>query len=176
MSLAVVGFAASGAVADLHDFPSATSTVVGSVGFVDADEVGYFWSVARGDLVSETFADSNASVTRAIIAVDVPFNGLASGLSVNWDVTLNGTLIDSFSVPDSFLGTVNRDVTFAAIAAVAGAYDVEYRVTNEIPGGDGSHTFAYGDRLLNHSIELIPTPGAAALLGLGALAAGRRRR
>ena len=48
------------------DFPSSDSTVVGSVGFIDADEVGFFWSMQRGDRVSETFTFSGpSSINRA---------------------------------------------------------------------------------------------------------------
>lgn len=175
VAVAVVACAAGSAMADLHPFPSSASTVVGSVGFIDGDEVGHFWSVSRGDRVSETFADPLASVNRAIINVGVPRNSLTSGNFVDWEVSLNGTVVDMFRVDSGFLGTVSRDVMFAPVGAVGGSYDVTYRALNEVPGGGGSHTFAYaGD--FSHSIELVPAPGSAVLLGLGGLALSRRRR
>lgn len=175
IAVAAAGVLAGGAQADLHSFPSASSSVVGSVGFIDGDEIGFFWSVSRGDTVFETFADSYSSVSRAILNVDVPTNALNSGAFVDWEVSLNGTVIDTFRVNEGFLGTVSRDVSFADIPAVSGNYDVRLRVLNEVAGGQGSHTFAYaGD--FQHSIELLPTPSSLALLGLGGLAASRRRR
>ena len=46
-------------------FPSASSTVVGSTGFIDDCQVGYFWSASRGDSVSQTFSSYNGSSTRS---------------------------------------------------------------------------------------------------------------
>ena len=57
------------ALAAVHSFPSDDSTVVGSVGFIDADEIGAFWSVARGDMVEETSADPLISVEQASMSL-----------------------------------------------------------------------------------------------------------
>jgi hypothetical protein len=166
------------ALAGLHTFPSGASTVVGSVGFIDADEIGYFWSTARGDLVSESFADPLASVSRAIFDFDVPTNVLST-VPVNWDVLINGTTIGSFSISPGFTGPVNLDLTFAPIANVGGSYLVAFEVTNEVPVGYGSHTLAYAGEYA-HSVELgvIPAPGAIVLgsIGVGLVSWLRRRR
>lgn len=167
------------ALAGLHAFPSGASTVVGSVGFIDADEIGYFWSAARGDLVRESFADPLASVSRAIFDFAVPVNVLNSGAEVDWNVVINGTPIGDFVIPQGFTGPIHLDLTFAPVANVGGSYLVAFEVTNEVPGGQGSHTLAYtGDYA--HSVELgvIPAPGAIVLGGIGAGLVGwlRRRR
>src|SRR4051812_19346127 len=46
--------------AAVHPFPSAASTIVGSVGFIDSEQVGYFWSANRGDSVAETLSGPGA--------------------------------------------------------------------------------------------------------------------
>jgi hypothetical protein len=147
-SLAIVPSATAASVT--FDFPSDDSTVVGSVGFIDADEVGYFWSAARGDLVSETFAGPNF-VDRAVLSVEVVQNVLNNGAEVDWDIEINGIVVGSFVVPEGFFGPIVRDMSFPRI--VGPMYTVTIRVTNEVAGGEGSHTLAYAGSFA-HSIEL----------------------
>jgi hypothetical protein len=167
-----------GARAGVHAFPSGASTVVGSVGFIDADEIGYFWSAARGDLVSESFADPLASVSHAVFDFAVPGNVLST-VPVNWDVLINGVTIGNFSISPGFTGPVNLDLTFAPIANVGGSYLVAFEVTNEVPLGYGSHTLAYaGDYPHSVTLGVIPSPGAIVLGGIGVGLVGwlRKRR
>lgn len=170
---------APSALAGVHVFPSDDSTVVGSVGFINAEEIGWFWSVSRGDLVSELFVDPLPYVNRAAFDFAVPSNVLNSGAEVDWDVVINGTTIGSFIIPQGFTGTKSLDFSFTQIASVAGAYEVAFVVTNEVPGGYGSHSIAY-DGQYPHSVELsyIPAPGAILLgtIGVGVVGWLRRRR
>ncbi len=170
---------ASAASAGVHTFPSAGSTVVGSIGFIDADEIGFFWSVGRGDSVAETFADPLASVTGATLDLDVVRNVLSGGNQVDWDVRLNGTLIGNFTVAQGFTGPLSPVFAFAPVAPIGGNYTVRLEVTNEVPGGSGSHTFAYAGQF-QHSVTLtgtaVPEPATVAMLGFGALLLRRRRR
>ena len=170
---------AHGALAGVHVFPSDDSTVVGSVGFINANEIGWFWSIARGDMVSESFVDPLPYVNQAAFDFAVPNNVLNSGAEVDWDVVINGTTIGNFIIPQGFTGTKSLDFNFAKIASVAGAYDVAFMVTNEVPGGYGSHSIAY-DGEYPHSVELsyIPAPGAILLgsIGIGVVSWLRRRR
>jgi hypothetical protein len=134
------------------EFPSANSEVVGSVGFIDDDEVGFFWSAARGDRVSENFSGPRV-VRRAILDVEVVQNALNSGAFVDWDLVIDGNVVGSFTVPEGFLGPVHLDVTFPAIRGRHDGYDVTIRVTNEVAPGQGSHTLAYAGAFA-HSVKL----------------------
>lgn len=131
-------------------YPSALSTIVGSVGFIDAEQVGYFWSVARGDSVTETFSGPG-KVKKIILALDIPTNGLNSGAFVNWAVSINGTDVGSFSVVQGQLGPVTHTFTFPK--KTGGTYTVKMRATNEVAGGQGAHTFRYAGTG-QHSVTL----------------------
>lgn len=139
------------AQATLFDFPSDGSTIVGSTGFLDSEQAGYFWSVSRGDSVTESFTGP-AVVWAYALHVDVIENVLNSGAFVNWNVIINGVTVDNFTVAEGFVGTVNRTASFASIPGPG--YTVELRVTNEVAGGQGSHTLRYAG-VGNHQVELI---------------------
>ena len=175
----IVLLQAPGAHAGIHVFPSDDSTVVGSVGFINSSEIGWFWSVARGDMVSESFIDPLPYVNQAAFELAVIDNVLNSGAEVDWDVLVNGTTIGSFIITQGFIGTKSLDFSFAPIASVAGAYEVALVVTNEVPGGNGSHSFAYAGEY-PHLVELsyIPAPGAILLgsIGMGIVSWLRRRK
>ncbi len=162
-----------------HSFPSDDSTVVSSLGFIDGEQIGYFWSAARGDKVQETFADPLPSVGRAVFDFAVPTNVL-SMTSVDWDVLINSTVVGDFQIGVGFTGPTHLDLSFAPIGNIGGQYTVAFLVTNEVPVGDGSHTLAYAGTW-PHSVELfgpaIPAPAALLLVGIGAsLVGGLRRR
>ena len=120
-------------------FPSAGSTVVGSVGFIaGTDFCGYFWSNVRGDLVSESFAGP-ATISGYSIDIDV-LNNLNGGAQCDWEVVINGTVVDTFSVVIGQV-LVSESGTFAPIAGPN--YNVVLRVTNLVFGGGGSNAFRY---------------------------------
>jgi len=144
------------AVFAVFDFPSAGSTVVGSTGFIDADEIGFFWSVARGDRVTETFSTALSSINRAILEIEVVTNVLNSGAFVDWDLEINGVVVGSFTINEGFTGPFTVDVNFSPITGPV--YDVKIRVTNEVAGGEGSHTLAYAGAFA-HSIQLVEGMG-----------------
>lgn len=173
MFAALAVAAVSGAaLADVHTYPSATSAVVGSVGFISPDEVGFFWSATRGDSVQQTLADALPMVTQVKLDLVVPRNSLTAGNSLNWAVELNGTEVGTFSVPSGTTGPISHTFDFAGISS-PGAYTLRVEARNTIPGGGGSHTFSANVRT---TATLLPAPGAAAVLGLGGLMAARRRR
>jgi hypothetical protein len=133
-----------------YAFPSSSSTVIGSVGFIDDVQVGYFWSAARGDSVAETFGGPG-HVKKIILKLDVVDNVLAAGAEVDWTVAINGTDVGSFTVLAGQVGPITEKFSFPEITG--GSYAVKMRVTNEVAAGDGSHTLRYaGDG--PHSVRL----------------------
>jgi hypothetical protein len=138
------------AITPVYAFPSATSTVVGSTGFIDSEQVGYFWSAARGDSVAETFSGPGA-VKKAIFKLDVPYNGLAAGAEVDWTASINGTDIGSFTVLSGESGPKTAKFKFPKIKGPP--YAVKIRVTNEVAGGEGSISLRYAGAG-PHSVKL----------------------
>jgi len=132
-------------------FPSATSQVVGSTGFVNDTEAGYFWSAARGDSVTETFAGGPQTAHKAILKVDVVTNVLSSGNEVDWVWEINGVQVGVFKVKAGFTGAIRKVATGLNISR---PFTVKIRVTNEVPGGGGSHTLAYAGSF-PHFVKLL---------------------
>jgi hypothetical protein len=134
-----------------QEFPSADSTVIGSTGFIDGEQVGYFWSAARGDSVAETFSGKN-KIKKATLKIDVPYNGLVAGAHTDWDVIINGTTVGSFTVTSGQTGAAKYKFKFKKIKG-KGTYDVKIAMTNEVAGGEGSMTLRYAGAPA-HSIKL----------------------
>jgi hypothetical protein len=141
-----------------YAFPSSSSTVVASVGFIDGDEIGYFWSESRGDSVSESFSGPSA-VDGAQLQITVVQNVLNSGAHVDWALDINGVTVTQFSVPEGFTGALTKLAQFAPIAGPN--YNVVLRVTNEVAGGEGSITLAYAGSYV-HCLKLHAAPGPGA--------------
>ncbi len=143
-------------------------------------DLSAFGLVAPGESVILTEAD--ASLFRAdwgLSAAIKIIGGNTTNLGRNDEINLfNGvTLIDRLTFGDqNFPGTIRtQNVTGITLPTNYGTNNVAgwFFSTN----GDiyGSHFSASGD-LGNPGITAIPAPGAVALLGLGGLMMGRRRR
>lgn len=149
-SASLAGPFAIGAQATTFEFPSSSSAVV-SGGGAPAGQVGYFWSTARGDKVSQTFAGP-LSIDHAVLAIQPPTNSLSAGNEVDWTLSINGVDVGSFVVPSGSTTPIVLDRSFAPIAGPS--YAVVLRVTNEVPSGGGSNTFASTGNAGPHSLDL----------------------
>lgn len=185
LALAAVCITANRAQAQVFvgTFPSDSSTVVASVGDLGGGKIGYFWSVARGDKVEETFAGTGLnSVSQLDLLFNVSLNVLASGAQVDWEVRLNGTPVGTWVWHGGDgTGPVNLSYLFAPIFG-GGTYTVGMHVTNEVALGAGSIALAKGGTLTlfeQRQPSVVPEPGALAMLagaGLAGLGLVVRRR
>ena len=103
------------------------------------------------------------------------YNGTLGVIS-SFDVMVNNTNVGNFVLSNP--GVQTYDLTFDNLA-VAGAgagddYTLEIVATSAIPFGAGGWNFRAQEGIA--TLTQVPTPGAAALLGLGGLVAGARRR
>ncbi len=144
-------------------YPSGSSSVIASVGTVSAGEYGYFWSVARGDSIVETFTGTGLPIADQLsLNFKVPYNSLQS--PVNWDVKVNGNTVGSWTwSPSDGTGAFSQTYNFAPI--VGDTYTIGMYVSNEVPSGWGSITVSYGEATLT---SCVPEPSTY-MAGLGAL-------
>lgn len=154
-------------------FPSATSTVVASVG-TSGDQTGWFWSVERGDKVSHTYNSTGLFNASALeLDLSVSYNSLFN-TAVNWDVLVNGVDVGdwSWSSTDG-TGLTRLSFTFDAIAGEFNSLALV--VKNEVPAGDGSIALGLNTQ---GTVTSVPEVSSFALtaMGLVCIAAFARRR
>ena len=160
-------------------FPSSTSTVVSSIGAISATEFGYFWSVSRGDSITETFAGTGLpSVNQLDLAFPITQNFLNGGAQVNWQVSVNGTPVGNWIWKDTDgTGPFTSSYTFPDIAG-AGTYTIGMLVQNEVASGLGSIAIGHGDMTLTGGGTAVPDMSSTLPLlgvGLSALCMFRRK-
>ncbi len=95
----------------------------------------------------------------------INFGGGRSGFEWQGSSLLGGTTYDLY-VNGGYLATLNNNVRYIVTSSNNDIFDV--RLYDPAGGAEG----IWGDAI----VYVIPAPGAAALLGLGGLAAVRRRR
>lgn len=144
------------------DFPSEDATVVGSVGTITPGEFGYFWSMSRGDSISETFAGTGFhAIDQLALDFEVTQNVLNSGASTLWDVFVNNVLVGGWSWLDTDgVGSVNELYSFAPIIG-AGTYDIRMEVTNEVGAGFGSIAIGYPG---SATLTSVPEPASISMI------------
>jgi MYXO-CTERM domain-containing protein len=147
------------------------------------------WQVIGNDLIVQwNRMDAFAATGSGDVTFEAIFHGgvaLGSGASLV-DFVYQDTVFQANQYQND---GGSASIGFANNGVTAGANSVEYG-----PGGGGASSTSdpafgglgmsprvggwvtAGDPTLTHSLSIVPTPGAAALLGLGGLMAGRRRR
>jgi hypothetical protein len=150
VAASLAGPLAVGAQATTFEFPSSSSTVVSS-GAAPAGTVGYFWSKARGDKVSQAFVGPSY-IEHATLTVQPSSNALTSGAEVDWTVSINSVDIGSFVVPSGTTSPITFERSFTAMPGPN--YAVEMRVTNEVGSGQGSISLPSTGGTGSHSLDL----------------------
>ncbi|WP_235923045.1 PEP-CTERM sorting domain-containing protein [Rugamonas aquatica] len=157
-------------------FPTAGSTVVSSVGFLTPTEIGYFWSMSRGDSVTQGYAGSGVfGTTNLELDLNVTRNTLNSGASVQWDVLVNGQDVGDWNVAQGDgTGISHLSLSFGAVGGEFNSLALV--VKNNVPGGQGSIALGIDTR---GSVSAVPEPETYGML-LGGLAVmglmARRKR
>ncbi len=140
--------------ADLADF-----SVTLSVGAIDingnrAGAGSFIATDADGDTIT-----GNATGTWRLLGNFLAFSGSLSNVMLN-GTTFNGTDASS----------TNWDMDLPGDAPYDGA------IVNLVFGASDFFNTSFADRATGLTAQIIPAPGALALLGLGGLVGGRRRR
>jgi hypothetical protein len=163
-----------------------------AAGILDPDlEDMYLISITNPSAFNITVTSANGTLGLFLFNVTLGNEGFGLVATVAGTGTLTG------SSNDGSLAGVNTPGLYALAVAVPGRYPVStlgpifnFANPNEISGPDGSGGFLphtdwagtpgpigdYGVELTGSGFFAVPTPGAAALLGLSGLLASRRRR
>ncbi len=136
-------------------------------------------------------ADFTISLTVGAVAIDGTRPGAGSFVATDADGdTITGTVAGNWSLVGSFLvfggGTsvVLAGTEFNGTDPVSTDWDMDLPGTNPYDGAIVSLTFgasdffntSFADRATGVEGQIVPAPGALALMGLGGLVVGRRRR
>lgn len=129
-------------------FPSAASTVVASVGMISPTQYGYFWSVARGDRITQSFTGTGLnSVNGLDLVFDVTVNVLNPSAEVDWNVLVNNNIVGNWSIKAN-QGTPTESLSFSfGDITGAGNYVISMEVANEVLPGYGSIAIGFPGRL-----------------------------
>lgn len=191
---AVAGFAG---LATASPFFSTTSTATeitsapaGATTTITVDLSGISSNDALGSSLNETLAVALGgdylvtgigwNVTTATIGASwlsesvMTFLDSPVGLQLTWHVDpSNDTPGTATSTSGGILDLASIDPSFPFQAGADGAVNLEFWESFVDNAGSGDATYLAGSVL---QIQYVPAPGALAMLGLGGLVAGRRRR
>jgi hypothetical protein len=136
----VVTCADAGSTTDVS-FPTTTSTCAGQspgpLGSGGTSE--YRWE--SGDSVSQAYARTTSSVELILdFQMSDSTEGCGAGVTLDWNVELNGTVVGSFSwlSASASTHTVSETYTYTAIAPVSGEFTIEVIATSTVCVGGGS--------------------------------------
>lgn len=153
------------------NYPSNLSTVVDS-GVNPPNELGVFWSAARGDSITETFTGTGITTVGSLTLSFGVDDVLSPGHETDWNVLVNGTSVGSWvwtSAQGS--GTLNQTYSFAPITG-NGTYTLCMAMTNEIPSLQSSIGIFIPGTATLASPGAVLEPVSTLLLGTGLLALG----
>lgn len=145
------------------EFPSLLSTNTASGG-------EFYFNPSH--TVRETFVSTGLDYADGLDLSLLVDNRLINGAFVDFDVSLNGILVGSFSIAEAD-GGGPLDFSFGFSPIAGPSFEILFAVTNTVPGGDGSVNFIEGESFAT-IIGVVPSPATVALLGLGLLVAGLR--
>jgi hypothetical protein len=135
-----------------------------------------------GDNVDQTFTGTGVTSVDSL-KVDFNLDNFLDGSAETVDISINGTSVGSFIVPDKGgadgITTISGSIFFAPIIG-NGIYDLTMTLEDTIPTGNGSIDFEDGGVfVLNGGDRIVGTPEPRTLLlfgvGLGATIVIRRR-
>ncbi|MCF2145543.1 hypothetical protein IQ276_003550 [Desmonostoc muscorum LEGE 12446] len=174
-----VGEQSASAASFSAEYPSSNSTVIASLGEITPGEFGYFWSVQRGDSITETFSGTGLnSVDSLDLNFNISQNFLALDTSVLWDVLVNGIDIGDWSWSDADgIGNFSQSYIFPEIIG-GGNYTISMNVLNEVPRGFGSIAIQTGTATF--STKAVPEPnymlGLVLTLGMFGVTSSLKRK
>tara|TARA_R110002073_G_scaffold336260_1_gene531432 strand:+ start:191550 stop:192080 length:531 start_codon:yes stop_codon:yes gene_type:complete len=171
----------------------ALAVIAASAGLASADTMVI-------DVSGTQFFDEQGSAVNTILAIAVG-NGvdIASITNIAWDVNLttftdpNATFpswaseatmsfegAENVNVSGDGFGVVNQNYVgsqaSSLVLGVDGILDIEFFESFDDSTGNADSAFEAGSTITLSGSNFVPTPGSLAVLGLGGLVAGRRRR
>jgi hypothetical protein len=150
-------------------------------GFIPSGGASAFMFTA-GDKLDETFTGTGVASVDSL-KVDFNIDDLLNGSSEKVLISVNGTPVANFVVPDNSgvdgVTTIAASIFFAPIVG-NGTYELTMTLVDTVPGGEGSIDFQDGGVFaLNGGVRVVhvPEPITLALFGggFGAALAFRRR-
>ena len=122
-------------------FPTTTSTCAGqSPGPLGTGgTTGFRWLAA--DSVSQAYARPAPSVELVLdFSMSDSTGGCGTGVTLDWNVELNGTVVGAFSwvAGSATTHTVSQTYTYTAIAPLAGEFTIDVVATSSVCSGGGS--------------------------------------
>jgi hypothetical protein len=136
--------------------------------------VTYNVSTAGYTAISVNYYHRFSNTSNRFSQVEYTLDGSTYAVFTSFENTLGGDAWNNYNLDFSSIAGADNNVSFGiritSIFGSAGSYVASNPTSNYATTG------TWGFDLVTFNGTLIPTPGSVALLGLGGLIAGRRRR